>query len=590
MNTNERNYLVAKAEILAKKCWKNTETEQAIQVEFKILELDPIHANSINRLAVHFLSTENYRKAEVVLEHAIKHGVKTSNVYLLISELLIKTGNFAKGLEFSLNSLKLEKTALASVNASICFSKLGMLIRSLEFAEQALDLDSDNYKALLQLGYLHRNLGDISKAIKYTKKSLDVAPKDDWSKVYSNLLFFLSMDANCSNEAYLQKAIGFGDGLNVSKYSKWNVKDNKRLRIGFVSGDYREHAVAKFLLDSLTALKKYDLDLVAYSSFRYEDKVTAKFKGLFNEWYLLDGLADVEAAARIHKDRINILIDVSGHTAHNRLPVFARKPAPIQVSWLGYFASTGLQEMDYFLRDRFSAPDGFQSQFVEKIWSIDYTQCFSQPDFDVEIKDFPFFKNGYVTFGCFHTVAKVTDDMIAVWVKILSEVPNSKLYLKSKLFGTREGQNVWIEKFSKYEVSEDRLILDLPRDDRSEYLDCFNQVDIALDTFPFTGATVSVETLWMGVPYISLVGNTVISRMGASMLAAAGLNDYLAETQDEYVDKAVSLASGISDLSGKRKEIRELAVNSLLFDQDNMAQNLYESFQQMWEVYFEGVG
>jgi len=293
------------------------------------------------------------------------------------------------------------------------------------------------------------------------------------------------------------------------------------------------------------------------------------------------GFNDMEAAQKIHSDGIHILIDLSGHTAKNRLPVFAWRPAPIQVSWLGYFASTGLSEMDYILGDPYVTAHDEAAHFSEKIWQLPETYlCFTPPDLDLKVAPLPAFSNGFVTFGCFNKLSRMTDETVSVRAAILHAVPGSKLFLKDKQLDTESGRNRVISRFAAVDIAADRLILE-GISPREEYLNCYGRVDIALSSFPYGGGTTSVEGLWMGVPVITKKGNHFLSHLGESIAHNSGLADWIASDEEEYVAKAVAYASDLDALSDLRNGMRERIVDKPLFDIPRFALHFEQAVRAM---------
>ena len=254
---------------------------------------------------------------------------------------------------------------------------------------------------------------------------------------------------------------------------------------------------------------------------------------------------DEAVANLIYADGIHILLDLSGHTDSNRLPVFGYKPSPVQVSWLGYFATTGLNEMDYLLGDPHVTPSQDDDHFTEKIWRLPETRwCFTPPDADIEVSAPPALEQGYVTFGCFNNLAKINDKVVQLWTKVLEAIPNSRLLLKAKQLRDQTARKSIIQRFAALGINSKRISLEEP-EDRQKYFAAYNQIDITLDPFPFTGGTTSVESLWMGVPLITLAGDSLISRQGVGVLTNAGLPEWIADDEESYLAKAIIFTSDL---------------------------------------------
>jgi len=279
-----------------------------------------------------------------------------------------------------------------------------------------------------------------------------------------------------------------------------------------------------------------------------------------------------------------VLIDLSGHTAYNRLPLFAWKPAPIQVSWLGYFASTGVNEIDYLIADPWTLPESEGVYFTEKILRLPETRlCFSVPNVDVSVSPLPALSNGRITFACFNNLVKINDAVVGVWARILNALPDSRLFLKTKQlkdFFVR--QNV-IARFAAHGVGADRLILEGPVL-RAEYFRAYHRADITLDPFPYTGGTTSAESLWMGVPVLTLAGASFLSRQGVGLLMNAGLPEWIAADADDYVVRALSHAGEVSSLAMLRGQLRQQVLASPLFDAKRFARHFEDALFSICQI------
>jgi protein O-GlcNAc transferase len=304
---------------------------------------------------------------------------------------------------------------------------MGQLDKAVACYEQALTLNPQYPMAYNNLGNAFKDLGMLDEAVASYQKALEFDPQQIDS--LGNLLFVLSYHPSCPPEQYLAVAQEFGDRVATlaKPYSQWNasaVKVSQALRVGLVSGDMRTHPVGFFLENIIRHIDANKLILVAYTTKPHEDDLTARIKPCFAEWYSLVGLSDEAAAQKIHADGIHILIDLAGHTAHNRLPIFAWKPAPVQITWLGYFASTGVAQMDVLLADSISVPETHQPHFTETIHTLPDTRlCFTPPAGILPISPLPATKNGTITFGCFQNMSKFNGRMLASWARILQDCP-----------------------------------------------------------------------------------------------------------------------------------------------------------------------
>ena len=472
--------------------------------------------------------------------------------------------------------------AEAHYNLGNMLKALGRIDESVASYKQAIKLKSDYADAHINLGNALKALGSLDEALASYKQAITMKPSH--ADAHNNLLMLIgSMLFNDSR--YLESAADFAravESVIAFRFETWShSRDRDRLRIGFVSGDLRSHPVGYFLEGLLRELQSSPVELFAYPTTSESDAITFQIKPLFDMWSPLAGLDDDDAAQKIHGDGIHILIDLSGHTARNRLPIFARKPAPIQMSWLGYFASTGLPEMDYILGDPYVTPHTEAKHFVEAIWQLPESYlCFTPPSEDVKVSALPASINGFITFGCFNNLARMTDEVVAVRAAILHAVPDSKLFLKDKQLDHESGRRRVLSRFAALDVGADRLILE-GKSSRKQYLTCYNRVDIALSPFPYGGGTTSVEGLWMGVPVITKKGSHFLSHLGESIAHNSGLSDWIAVDEEDYISKAAAFTSDLESLSALRGGMREQILNSPLFDSPRFARHFEEALREL---------
>jgi len=355
-----------------------------------------------------------------------------------------------------------------------------------------------------------------------------------------------------------------------------------------VSGDLHSHPVGYFaegVIAALASSMSERLELIAYPSHFHTDALTERIKACCSGWHSAVGLSDERLAERIRDDGIDILIDLSGHTAHNRLPVFAWKPAPVQATWLGYFATTGVAQIDYFISDAWSLPQTEEIYFTEKVWRLPETRlCFTRPDVDVLVSPLPALTNGYVTFGCFNNLTKMNDAVVALWARILGTVAGSRLFLKARQLNDASVRRSIVGRFAAQGIDIDQLILE-GASPRAQYLSAYGRVDIGLDPFPFTGGTTSAEGLWMGVPVLTLTGERFISRQGGGLLMTSGLPEWIAADTDDYVARAVSHAGDIHRLAVLRNGLRQQVLASPLFDAPRFAGHFEAALRGMWTLW-----
>lgn len=320
-------------------------------------------------------------------------------------------------------------------------------------------------------------------------------------------------------------------------------------------------------------IDKTKFELIAYSTQPKEDEVTEIIKPHFVKWQPIYSKSDESAAETIYQDAPHILFDLSGHTAHNRLPLFAYKPAPIQITWVGYAATTGVTEIDYVLADPYLAPLDEEPPFVEQIWRLpEIAVCFDPLVENVAIDPLPALKNGYITFGCFNNLIKMNDAVVSTWAKILHSTPNSKLYLQTRQLSEQSVTKQTYARYADHGIAPERLILE-GATPRLDYFKSYNKIDIALDPFPCPGGTTTADTLWMSVPVLTMKGRDYWSRLGESWAHNVGLSNWIAEDKEDYVHKAKTFSNDIKYLTTLRSELRQQALRSPLFDAEKFTTN-----------------
>ncbi len=449
---------------------------------------------------------------------------------------------------------------------------------------QALTLKADAVEAHVNLGNALKDQGRFEEAEQSYLTALAIKPT--LTTAVANLLYIHTYTPRHSATALLQEAKRYGELAAQKvrqKFTHWHCEPSpQRVRVGLVSGDLREHVVSHFLENFLPYLDSSRIELIAYSNHAKMDDVSERLKPYFSDWKEIYPLGDEAAAALIHADGVHILMDLAGHTAHNRLSLFAWKPAPVQVSWLGYWATTGLAEMDFILVDEVGVPTQNQWHFTEKVRYLPETRlCFSAPKAEVAVSILPALSTGYITFGCFQNLSKVTDAVLKVWSEILARLPTARFRFQSKQLGDKKVAEAFFARLVDCGMDVARVKLH-PSDSRKVYLQAHAQVDIILDTFPFTGGTTTCEALWMGVPTLTLAGETLVARQGASLLSAAGLSEWVVENEQDYIKQAVDFATDLDYLARLRSHLREQVLASPLFDGQRFAKNFENTLWQLW--------
>jgi protein O-GlcNAc transferase len=507
-----------------------------------------------------------------------------------LGNVLYHMGQSDNAVASYLRALEIEPDyAEAHCNLGNILLELGQIGNAMASCRRALDINPDFTLAHDSLGNILLELGQIDNAVASYRRALDINP--DFTLAHDGLLFALNYSIHHTHANYLEQARKYGQivaGKVGAPFSTWQCTAQPvRLRVGLVSGDLRIHSVGHFLESLLTHIDDTRIELIAYPTCQDQDELTARIRPYFSGWKPLGGERHHEENARlVHADGVHILIDLSGHTKHNCLPMFAWKPAPVQVTWLGLPATTGVAEIDYVLGDPWAIPAEYENQFSEAIWRMPESYvCLTVPSLSVNIVLPPALATGQMTFGSFNNLTKMNDRVVEVWARILQSVPNSKLLLKARQLGDAAICEQTLRRFADNGIAPEQLQLGGPLTSREEHLAAYSKVDIALDTFPYPGVTTSIEALWMGVPVLSLKGDNFLSCTAVSIAHNAGLADWIAADEDEYVAKAIAFASDPLRLSTLRANLRDQVLVSPLFDAPRFARNFEDALWGMWQVH-----
>jgi predicted O-linked N-acetylglucosamine transferase (SPINDLY family) len=467
----------------------------------------------------------------------------------------------------------------------------GNLEHALKNGLKAKELDPNNIYALNNLGSAYLYLGEIELAIEQFESSIKLNPNN--FSVYSNKLFGESMLSTISKEINFNKHCEFGEALCQFVKSKYpplklinEINAHKKLRIGFVSGDFRDHAVANFI-DPI--LKFMDLDkfqLFAFSNYPSEDHVTLQLRSYFSSWHNIFRLSDYEVAKLIQEKAIDILIDLSGHTGNNRLPVFAIKPSPIQISWIGYPLTTGLKTIDYTFLD-YKAPSGVYDKFyTEKIVYLPYSWPFKTANPSPAINQLPALVNGHLTLGIFNNARKFNDYSINLWAKVLRLLPDAKLIMagiSNDLF-----RKNLLSKLNDLDIKSERITT-IPQLPLYDFLELHHKVDFCLDTYPYTGGTTTAQSLWMGVPVLTLRGDTVESNQTTSHLLECNLREWSCTSPEELLKKVSYWSVHHNELNSIRRDLRLNFLNQGDIEWQKFSSSLGDAFVKMWTLYCNNV-
>lgn len=465
-------------------------------------------------------------------------------------------------------------------NYSVALKESGQLVRAMAAARRAVALEPQFVGALSNLGALQVAFGQADEAVATLRAATQLASGSRWA--WSNLLYAMQYSDTATLEEIAEATSRFGELVGSPRPAVAGAAAKGRLRIGFVSADLREHAVARFLLPLLECRGGFSGEIALYHDSGADDAWTRRLRAAGDGWREIVGLSDAQAAALVESDGIDVLIDLGGHSARNRLGLFALKPARFQATWLGFPGSTGLRAMDWRIGDAVTLtereaalfpeqpirlPEGFHTIRFEEDPPVGPTPALARGD-------------GVFTFGSFNNLAKLGPRAIRLWARILERVPTARLMLKSYQLEDPEFRALALARFAAEGVSESRIHLIEPARGYARHLACYGQIDLALDTSPYNGTTTTCEALRMGVPVLALLGDRACARVGASLLATVGLGEFVRESEEAYVEAAASWASRLAELDGLRRGLRERLLASALGDANRFAKAFFGAIEE----------
>ncbi len=457
---------------------------------------------------------------------------------------------------------------------------------AIEVAERAISSSPDNIAALMCRASVLCKMLRFDDAFACYDKVLAIQP--DYLSAYAGKLFNMNYVAKLAKKEIFKAHQLFGTQFGgksrkIAEKAPLQIQSTiRKIRIGYVSGDFRSHSVSFFASPLLRHHDKEKFEIFCYYNDDVTDQQTIKMRGFSDRWRKIKGKDDLRVSEMIMKDRIDILVDLSGHTGHNRLTLFGLKPAPIQVTWLGYPNTTGMCEIDFRLTDVFADPVGIDDEFyTEKLVRLPRTFLCYEGDPKLSNKpDIPFKKNGFVTFGSFNNSMKISDITINAWARILKGVPGSKLLLKTSI--KNDSNDQLLSMFAQNGINEDRIILQGRLEGYADHLNLYGEIDIALDTFPYNGTTTTCEALWMGVPVVAFSGDRHASRVSASILNNVGLPNFVADDVSGYVDLAIKMSKDMPYIGSLRKSLRKKMASSNLCNAKAFATDIEAAYEQMY--------
>ncbi|MBK1694627.1 hypothetical protein CKO09_07735 [Chromatium weissei] len=448
--------------------------------------------------------------------------------------------------------------------------------------ERAIELNSEHTGALNNLGFLLMLQGLLDEALTIFAHIIQLKP--EMEVAHSNTLFTLNYHPDKSAEeifaAYCLFNQRFGEPLRAKWLSHTNNRDSeRRLHIGYVSPDLRMHSSNLFLEPVLAHHNQHEFELTAYSQNLQHDAMTIRYQSYFDHWVNTESFNDDELAAKIRADGIDILVELAGHSSGNRLRVFARRPAPIAISWLGYGYTTGLSAIDYFLTDEIMVPKGSEQLFAEQLWRIAVPSMVYRPNSEMgEVNSLPALERGFITFGTLTRSIRINHRVIRVWSAILQRLPTARLVINSDAFNSLEQQQALAARFAVHGIESKQLEIGF----NSPPYDVLREMDIALDCFPHNSGTTLIESLYMGLPFITLADRPSVGRIGSTILHGVGHSEWIANSEDEYIEKTIALASDLPRLAAIRAKLRNELNASSWCDETGFTQRIEQAYREMW--------
>jgi predicted O-linked N-acetylglucosamine transferase (SPINDLY family) len=598
------------------------EFEQAVASYERAIALRPDHAEAHNDLGDALSRLGRKQEALVHFQRALSINPQLAEVHNNLGLVLKSLGRLDEAVPCFQQYLALRPSALAHFqlglvylqqerwdlakecllqvialepDSAAAFHNLGSIDNStgnpdeaVACFERALALDPGLAEAFVGLAQACSVKGQLEQAIRYTRQALSLRP--DHAAAHSNLLYYLSHDGRVAPETLFVEHRRWAElHGRVPALFPAHTNDplpDRRLRIGYVSPDFRSHAVAAFFVPILTQHDPTQVETYCYAEVAVPDQTTAHLQTLANAWQFTCGMTDEDLARKIYADRIDILVDLAGHTANNRLRAFAYKPAPVQATWIGYPQTTGLKQIDYRLTDVVMDPPHKPTLGTEElIWLRGGGRCFWPEAAAPAVNPLPALRRGYVTFGSLHKLDKLTPDVLDLWCRILHAVPSARLLVfRDTLRGPI--QRRLEQEFVQRGIAASRL--DLRHACDSGFYSVYHEIDVSLDAFPWGGGTTSCQSLYMGVPLVTLAGTMFSSRSGAYLLTRVGLTDWIARSPDEYVTVAQRHAGDLDRLANVRSTLRG-RMAATVCDAQGVTRGLEEAYREMWRRWCERV-
>jgi len=555
------------------------------EVSFRrAIELKPDYVEAHNNLGLLLHDSKRLPEAEAAFRQVLELKSDIAEVHNNLGNLLKETQRLPEAEAAYHRALQIRpEYAEAHNNLGATLQELGRRDDAEDSYRRALQIKPNYSEAHNNLGGVLKDLGQLDEAIASFRRALQLKP--EYAEAHSNLIFTLDFSTSedaASLEAE-RKAWGerYAAPLYVERAFSNTLDPERRLRIGYVSADFREHSAARSFEGILLHLNRQQYDIYAYSNNTREDAFTQRYKQIVTSWRKIAGLSDDAVADLIRQDQIDILVDLSGHTAGNRLLVFARKSAPIQIN---HAIGTGVKAIDVFFTDAVMVPPEEQSLYAEAVCYLPCALCYSSDAVPPPINALPAAQKKTITFGSFNRLIKITASTVSLWSRVLQAIPDSRLILKTTEFDDEIVRERLMERLVRDGIDAQRIEL-MGKTNWVMHMAAFNDIDIALDTFPQGGGITTLEGLLMGIPVITLRWPTIAGRISASVLTTLGLTDWIAETEDAYVEIAMRKARDIEALGALRITLRDRVKNSVLGNIRAYVKAVEEEYRELWRAW-----
>jgi protein O-GlcNAc transferase len=581
--------LVAMLDTGATICTQTQQFPQALVLRSQIVELAPAQSEHYRQLGLCWEDIGNEEQAYRCYQQAIALQPNLPDAYNNLALIHQQRGDIEGAIAYYQQSLAAEPNFFKALsNLGLLYQKQDQLSDAVAMLERAYLAKPDSPDVVFNLGYAHILSGNAQAAVHYFQLRSNLQP---FKPQCHAALVFCMLYGRSASEIFAEAtrwASQFAPSVALPLLSN-SPDPDRRLRIGYVSPDVRQHSVAYFFEPILKHHHAKDFEVFVYADVKVPDAITDRLQALTPHWRLTYHASDTQLIQHIQSDQIDILVDLAGYSDGNRLPVFGTKPAPVQVSYLGYAATTGLTQIDYRLSDRWADPvsDSFAASIhTESLIRLPNSFLCYLPDFNApDVSSLPALEKGYVTLASFNHRAKMTEQVMATWAEILHQLPSARLMLKNEALRDPKLQTACIEVFEALGIDRDRIqcVGWLPK--VGDHLALYHQVDIGLDTFPYAGTTTTCEALWMGVPVVTIAGADHRSRVGVSLLSTVGLTDWITTSRKTYIDKVVEAAGEQTALAAIRQNLRSQMRASPLCNGEPFVYDLEQIYRQIWQTW-----